>query len=315
MNNLNFKRITIGLVLLSFGTAVWAKKVGENAIDPDYMTDMLGKLVLATGFTVALFVMAYLFRLLFMILNIHKMRLLKEQGIEVPEVVETAPQESWWSWLYKKATQVVPVEKEADIMLDHNYDGIQELDNRLPPWWVAMFYITIAIGTVYFAYYHYLDMGDSSQEWYAKEMAYAEEIKARFLEKQANLVNESNVAILTDEAALANGVNIYQSNCSACHGQLGEGGIGPNLTDAYWLHGGDIKSIFKTIKYGVPEKGMIAWKAQLRPSDIHQVASYITTLVGTNPPNAKEPQGMLDEQSPTQEAAQDSTTNSAIGMK
>jgi cytochrome c oxidase cbb3-type subunit 3 len=107
-------------------------------------------------------------------------------------------------------------------------------------------------------------------------------------------VNESNVEMLIDESELALGETIFTTKCTPCHGMAGEGNsIGPNLTDEYWLNGGGIKNVFKTIKYGVPEKGMISWKSQLRASDMHRVASYILSLQGTNPPNAKEPQGEI----------------------
>ena len=78
-----------------------------------------------------------------------------------------------------------------------------------------------------------------------------------------------------------------------CHGQKGEGLVGPNFADEYWIHGGGIKNVFKVIKYGVPDKGMIAWQAQLKPADMQKVGSYILTLQGTNPPNPKAPQGTI----------------------
>ncbi len=313
MNSLYYKHILLVVVLLaSFSTISSAAEIKES-IDLNYLPNLLGDLLLVFGYIFAFFAITYLFRLLFMVLRLEKLRLMKEQGMTIVEEDSVASKVSWWTRMYKKMTQVVPVEKEADIMLDHNYDGIRELDNSLPPWWVAMFYISIFVGTAYFMYYHYYDMGQTTEEWYAEEMAYAEAQKARFLEKQANSVNEGTVVALTDEQALANGAAIFKNNCAACHGQLGEGGIGPNMTDEYWVHGGDIKSIFKTIKYGVPQKGMIAWKSQLRPSDIHQVASYIKTLVGTNPPNAKEPEGQREEPTPESTPAADSTSIT-IGM-
>src|SRR6478735_8271351 len=107
----------------------------------------------------------------------------------------------------------------------------------------------------------------------------------------ADRVDENSVKLLTAKDKLQSGEAIYQKNCVACHGKLGEGGVGPNLTDAYWLHGGDIQSVFKTIKYGVPSKGMIPWQTQLSPAQIQEVASYINTFKGTNPPNGKAPQG------------------------
>jgi cytochrome c oxidase cbb3-type subunit 3 len=125
--------------------------------------------------------------------------------------------------------------------------------------------------------------------------AQAEEEVAEYLATRADLVDEKSVVTLTDEAALDKGKTIFISYCAACHGTQGEGGVGPNMTDNYWIHGGDIKDLFRVVKYGVPEKGMISWKSQLSPVQMQQVSSYILTLVGTNPPNQKEPQGELYE--------------------
>jgi len=273
--------------------------------------------------------------------------------------------------------------KEKDILLDHSYDGIQELDNDLPPWWLWMFYITIIWAVLYLIYYHVLGAGDLSAEEYMKEMnpAYEETEEAGFSigysspffqsekeltplrrvqlaqenereaaiakaerkEKQASeepasladisfneimqaamqkaspadlekLKNafpdiyttyqggtvaaeaeqkpqEPEIEPLTDEASLASGESIFLTNCATCHGKQGEGGIGPNMTDDYYLHGGRMADIVKTISNGVPAKGMISWRGILNEKQIREVASYLITLRGTNPPNAKAPQG------------------------
>ncbi|MGN6648102.1 MAG: cbb3-type cytochrome c oxidase N-terminal domain-containing protein [Cytophaga sp.] len=186
-------------------------------------------------------------------------------------------------------TDAVPIEREHEIMLDHNYDGIIELDNNLPTWWLYLFYATVVFAVVYFSYFTVMKYGDNQTQEYEQEiLAAAEEMKLH-----ASKVDENSATMLTDAAALKEGKILFDENCAACHGKLGEGGVGPNFTDAYWLHGGDIKSVFKTIKYGVPEKGMIAWQTQISPVQIQQAASYILSLKGTNPPNAKAPQGEL----------------------
>lgn len=210
------------------------------------------------------------------------------------EVVEESVSESIWTGSLSGA---VPIEQEEDVLLDHEYDGIRELDNKLPPWWLYMFYFTIAFGVVYVGYFQFSD-GPSQLEEYNAEMALAEEQKAAFLASSANNVDESNVELLADATALANGKEKFETLCIACHAATGGStqnppGVGPNLTDEYWLHGGGIKNVFKTIKYGVPAKGMIAWESQLSPRQMQEVASYILSLQGTNPPNAKEPQGEL----------------------
>ena len=233
-----------------------------------------------------------LLNLLKVILKMQQIQIYKEIGKEAFEEAETQPISAIFNRWFKNWTRVVPQEKEHEIMFDHHYDGIRELDNSLPPWWVAMFYVTIIFAGVYMVYYHVSDMGVSSQEAYNIEIKEANaEVKA-YLATQANKVDENTVTSLTDNASLSAAKSLYDVHCVACHGALGEGGVGPNFTDNYWIHGGDIKSIFKIIKYGVPEKGMIAWQAQLNPSDMQKLGSYILSMKGTNPPNGKEPQGI-----------------------
>lgn len=289
-NRLTIKN-NITICLLIFVSSLYSLNAASiQQIQPNGMTRILENMFLAFAALIIVAVIAFLYRFVFLLLEVQKLRLMQEQGLEIPKPETT---ESLFSRLYNWAVGLVPVSQEASIMLDHDYDGIKELDNDLPPWWVAMFYIGIFAGAGYFLYYHYFDAGLSSHEAYALEMKYAEAAQARFLDKQANLVNEANVEALLDEASLAGGAAIFKASCAACHGQLGEGLVGPNMTDDYWIHGGDIKSVFKTIKYGVPQKGMIAWKTQMNAASMHQVASYIMTLKGTNPPNQKEKQGTL----------------------
>lgn len=207
----------------------------------------------------------------------------------------------------KALTASVPIEREADIMIDHAYDGIRELDNRLPPWWLYMFYICIAFAVVYL--YHFqvspipgLDklvlLGPVEKgtqvEQYELAMAEGEAAKAAYMEKAGNLVNENSVTMLTDAASLAKGQETFVSLCQACHGANAAGApnsVGPNLTDEFWLHGGGIQNIFKTIKYGVVTKGMISWEAQLSPRQMQEVSSWIWSLQGTTIEGGKEPQG------------------------
>lgn len=197
-----------------------------------------------------------------------------------------------FSW-NRKLTDAVPVEKEESILFHHEYDGIRELDNNLPPWWVYMFYVTLVFAVIYLGYYHVYNSGNLQEQEYLAEMNQAELRKAEYLRMKGSSIDESNVEMLTDAALIENGKSIYAQNCSACHGSAGEGGVGPNLTDPYWIHGGGIKNIFSVIRNGAPEKGMIPWKSQLSPEQIQQVSSYIITLEGTSPENAKAPQGEL----------------------
>ncbi len=175
------------------------------------------------------------------------------------------------------------------ILSGHDYDGIKELDNDLPKWWVWLFYITIIIAVIYMLNFHVLGWGISQADEYNNEMAAANVI----YQKQVgdNILNASSVTVLTDEASLQAGKEIWVKSCTVCHLAEGQGLVGPNMTDEYWIHGCSIGDIFNIILVGVPEKGMISWKDQLKPLQIQQVSSYIVTLKGTNPPNPKEPQG------------------------
>lgn len=226
-------------------------------------------------------------------------QVLKYSGLVKEEEVKS----TFWNF-EQILTRAVPVEKEASIQFEHEYDGIRELDNVLPPWWLGLFYVTIAFSFIYLIHYHvspikalenigFVGPGVGQEELYRIEMEQAEKEKQAYLAQVASKINEENVTALSDAAEIAKGKEIFMTNCVTCHGKEGQGGAGPNLTDDYWLHGGGIRNIFKTIKYGVPEKGMIAWETQLSPKQIQQVASYILTLRGTNPPGAKEPQGEL----------------------
>jgi cytochrome c oxidase cbb3-type subunit 3 len=195
--------------------------------------------------------------------------------------------------IMSKLSDAVDVEHEADILLDHDYDGIKELDNNLPPWWKYGFYLTIIVGVVYLVNYHVLRVSPLQAEEYTNSVKQAELEIAEFMKNSANNVDETTVKMLDNQTDLDAGKDLFMSNCAACHGKLGEGTVGPNLTDNYWVHGGSIQDIFKTIKYGWPDKGMKSWKEDFSPMQIAQLTSYLKTLVGTNPPNGKAAQGDL----------------------
>jgi cytochrome c oxidase cbb3-type subunit 3 len=196
------------------------------------------------------------------------------------------------SRLRKSLTSSVPVDQEEDILLDHEYDGIKELDNRIPPWYNYLFYVTIIFAIVYMLYYHVFSSNTSMYDEYKEEMHNAQIQKAN-LEKTGTSINAENVTLLTSPADLSTGKSIFETNCVACHRKDAGGLVGPNLTDKYWLHGGGIKNVFHTISEGVPQKGMITWKTQLKPKQIQEVASYVLSLQGSNPPNPKPPQGTI----------------------
>lgn len=281
------------------------------ASQPDFYNHFLanGLLIFAAMVIVGAFLV--LLRLLNIMIKVQQIKIYQEQGLEAyQESVKGSERASFWKQQYKRWTNVVPVEKEEEILFDHNYDGIRELDNSLPPWWVAMFVVTVVFAAIYLGYYHVSDAGPGSHEEYEAEILSAQEAIAAFQAKQADKVDEANLVPMEKDGDLAAGKTIYTTNCVACHGTLGEGGVGPNLTDKFWIHGGSIQNIYQTIKNGVPEKGMISWKAQLRPVDMHRVASYILKFQGTTPPNAKAPQGTeyIPESTLPDSTAAESTT-------
>lgn len=204
-----------------------------------------------------------------------------------------------WSALFNKLdkklfTKAVAVEKEQDIMLEHEYDGIRELDNSLPPWWKYGFIITIIVAGIYMLHFHVLGTGKNPTQEYEAQLAQAKIEMDAYAAQSKDKIDESNIE-MSDEAGIADGNQIYQQMCWACHGKLGEGGAGPNLTDKYWLHEGSMNAIYASIKHGYPDKGMQAWEKQYSPKQINHLVSYIVTLQGSNPPNGKDPQGDLWE--------------------
>ncbi len=181
--------------------------------------------------------------------------------------------------------------KDQDpLLLPHEADGIRELDNKLPRWWVWLFYLTTAFAAIYLVYYHVLRSGDLQAAEYTKEMERGDKVKlvalARFEEGLGSMQASK------DQAILAQGVQTFTTLCAPCHRPDGGGLVGPNLTDDYWIHGSNFTDNLKVIWNGVPEKGMVTWKGVLQPKDIHAVASYIYTLRGTKPPNPKPPENL-----------------------
>ena len=215
--------------------------------------------------------------------------------VELSDEKEEAPVYNFhFPKLFDTLNASVPVEKERDILLDHNYDGIRELDNNLPPWWKYSFYLSIVFAISYFSYYHVFG-GPSSHDEYDLAVREAKQQQEEYNRLNAGKVDE-NALKMADAVGIDEGKAIFATNCAPCHGPGGGGVVGPNLTDDYWLHGGNLTDIYKTIKNGWPAKGMKSWAQDLSPVQIKNVASYIKTLHGTNPANAKAPQGDLFQQ-------------------
>ena len=197
----------------------------------------------------------------------------------------------WCKNLMQSLTKSTPIEHEAQLLLDHDYDGIKELDNNLPPWWVYLFYGCIVFAAIYLVRFEIMG-GDDQEMELKKEMAQAKIEVAEYMKTAPDMMDEKSVTLLTDAASLAEGKVIFTSNCAACHRADGGGQIGPNLTDDQWILGGGIKKLFHTITNGGRDgKGMIAWKGTLKPKEIQKVSSYIISLEGSNPKDPKASEG------------------------
>ena len=209
------------------------------------------------------------------------------------EKLGIVPEESnaWVKKLIQSWTKAKDIDHEEEIVLDHNYDGIKELDNTLPPWWVYMFYATIVFAVVYLVRFHVLD-GDNQIVEYDKAVAEAKVALKKYKSTAPDLITAENVTLLTDAKDLGRGKAVFNLNCASCHLEDGGGSIGPNLTDEFWILGGGVKNVFATISNGGRDgKGMIAWNKTLKAADMAKVASYVISLQGTTPANGKAAQG------------------------
>ncbi len=286
-------KILFSLLFLGISSDVFSQTTASETTSPA-MNNTEALLLVVLGLVLAISILILIVAIY--LVSILKLIVLEDkkakEGVE-SEVAEEAEKESWWKKLMSRATESVPVEQEEEILLDHEYDGIRELDNHLPPWWKWLFYVSIAWGFVYFSAYHVFHLFPLSGQEYENQMAEAKVAQAERMKLAENNIDENNVEFKEDPDYIAHGKDIFVTNCVTCHGEHAEGKIGPNLTDKYWLHGGSIKDLFNTIKYGVPAKGMISWQNKLSPSDIRDVATYVLSLQGSNPPNPKPPQGEL----------------------
>ncbi len=225
------------------------------------------------------------------------------------------------SKFYKKVEKILikpkEIEDEEQLLLDHDYDGIKELDNNLPPWWVYLFYCCIIFAVIYLVRFEIMG-GDNQETELKNEMAQAQKEIAEYKKNAPDLMDENTVTLLTDAAALAAGKAIFTANCVACHRADAGGQIGPNLTDDQWILGGGIKNIFHTLVNGGRDgKGMISWKGTLKPKEMQEVASYVISLQGSNPKDPKEPEGevWVDSNAPKTAAAVPVATDTTMVKK
>lgn len=284
----------VALLLGLHGGNAMAQRTGEA---PSFFTDPINHpmmpLFLLTGLLfitllLVLTVAVYMLR----ILNVFAEQAERERAkkLGVPYV----PRVSWWTRMWEELNGSVPLSKEQDIDMGHEFDGIRELNNHLPPWWKGILYGSIVWAVGYMMVYHFAGTLPLSVAEYENELAVAAEQVRAFRAAQPVIeIDENNLVYNEDAAILTHGKTVFTSNnCQQCHRMDGGGNaIGPNLTDVYWIHGGALKNVFHTIKNGVVEKGMPAWGKVMSPSDVRDVAFYIMSLQGTNPPDARKPQG------------------------
>ena len=212
------------------------------------------------------------------------------QAVEAEARAKAEASPAWWERIWQKLNAHVAIEEEKDILLNHAYDGIRELDNRLPPWWLQGFYLSVFVGILYLFNYHIFQYKPLSTEAYEQAMAqHLTDVEA-YRNSLALNVDESSVQFFLLEERIKHGNSLFKEHCTVCHAQDDGGAIGPNFTDEYWLHGGTIQDVFKVIKYGVPQSGMRSWQKDLTPIEIQDVATYVMTLQGTTPAQPKAPQ-------------------------
>lgn len=287
MKRLSYKPAIALTAIFFTQTSLWAQDANVATSAPQGFTtqDLLN---IFLGVLVLLLFMLIVYQLISIRQQVKRLR----RDIIPGAADEPMQKAGFFEEMKQKLSGLKPMEMEKDlIMQDHEYDGIQELNNGMPPWLRYFFLLTIGFGVIYFFYYTILGIGDTQFEEYEKEMAVAQLLKEERMKLAANSIDENNVVFLSAEMDLIEGKSIFRENCATCHGELGGGGAGPNLTDEYWIHGGGIKNVFKTVKYGYIQKGMAPWQDKLTPLQIQKVSSYVLSLQGTNPPDALPPAG------------------------
>jgi cytochrome c oxidase cbb3-type subunit 3 len=303
-NNAVGKFLTIALLCLT-SSALFAADAPAATAAVAEETSIAG--LSLTSFYVMVSVI-FLELLILWVLLANLKKLLAKEAAVIADSEEAAVQKTssflvWW----ENFNSFKPIQEESSIDLGHDYDGIRELDNRLPPWWLYGFYLTIIFAGLYLYRYHVAKSAPLSKEELSIALEQAAADKEEYLKKSASNVDENTVTYLTSPADHEAGQKIFTTICAACHLADGGGSVGPNMTDNYFIHGGGIKDIFKTIKYGYPEKGMKSWKDDYSPTQIAQLASYVKSLVGTKPAKGKEPQGILYDEKASAGSATDST--------
>jgi cytochrome c oxidase cbb3-type subunit 3 len=244
---------------------------------------------------------------------------LKKEAIGAAQASGAEVEPTWWEsfkerFVTGKVDEAYGKDEKAKMMADHSYDGITELDNFMPPWLQYVFIGTVVYAIGYFSYYTILGTGLTGLEEYEEELKIEAIAASNRSSSALASIDEATVVFDESAAALSSGKTIFEGNCAACHAADGGGGVGPNLTDAYWLHGGSIADVFKIVKYGVIEKGMVPWEDQLSPQEIQNVSSYILTMVGTTPAAPKAPQGEIYSPEPAIEQIPNVTDSTSVAI-
>ena len=274
---------TIALIIGAIGFSTHANALSFTG--PGASTDKTPWLIVENNDIIVLVILNI--TLLFVILHFKRLFMEVATMVRPPKAKKvTKPAQST---LQDVLTDAVPIEKEHTILMEHEYDGIRELDNNLPPWWVWMFYATIVFSVVYIFNYHVFKTGDLQIDEYNKSIKQAELEVNEYLDKMAMNVDETNATLMTEASDLGTGKVLFEANCVVCHNPQGEGNIGPNLTDDVSVYGFDIKEVFGVVKNGTAN-GMPEHNSKLNPIQLQQVSSFVLSLPAAK---GKAPEGTI----------------------
>ncbi len=290
------KKVFSFLAFSAFSISTFAQEAAvaqTGLMDSPYFPLYLLSAFVFAVVLVVLIVAIYFLR----ILNVLTQEAEKEKAVKLG--IAYAPKKAWWTNFIDQLNAAVPVEKEKEIELNHNYDGIKELDNHLPPWWTSLFIGSIIWGIIYMIVYHVSGTLPLQADEYEQEVTLANEQARKLKASQPQeIIDENTLTFTNDLELIEKGKAVFlSSTCATCHRADGGGNaIGPNLTDEYWIHGGSVQNIFATIKNGVVEKGMPAWGKAMSAKDVKAATFYIMSLQGSKPADAKAPQGEFYKQ-------------------
>jgi cytochrome c oxidase cbb3-type subunit III len=296
------------LILCLVSSTVFAQDGNAASATPEAVSNTINGLAKTSFYALVAVIGLELLIILSMLWFLRSLIAKEYSIVTAAKEAEVVKRRSWKKW-WLKVNRFRSMNEEQDIDLGHDYDSIRELDNKLPPWWLYGFYITIIFAGIYLWRYHVSHSAPLSVQEFEIAMSKAEEERSDNLKKAGSSVDENSVKILTAASDIDAGKKIFTTSCAPCHAADGGGIVGPNLTDDYWLHGGKVNDVFKTIKYGVPEKGMQPWKGTFSPTQIAQLASYIKSIHGTKVANPKEPQGEVYKE---ESAISDTTRIAAV---